>query len=266
MEEAFNFRTGEPRNNLVKSKVSGAIDGYIKGENISLENGVNGTDINVTNTNATDVGSNDVDGSAVNGKAVDGLGKTVPGVRSAQQGESILAESQKPYHPIRLFPLSVRQGKQLQKRVSDLAQYLKALDPTRECQILDDLSFTLCQRREHFPHRFACSASTLGELMEKLGQGTPTAQGYRAPKIGFVFTGQGAQWHGMGKELLVYEEFATSIQEAEDTLKQLGADWSLQGKKFSICITRLHLLCGLGDTLCSHKRMTPVLHLRNWQT
>ena len=43
-----------------------------------------------------------------------------------------------------------------------------------------------------------------------------------------VFTGQGAQWHAVGRELIMaYPPFKASLEEDEIYLKELGADWSL---------------------------------------
>lgn len=48
------------------------------------------------------------------------------------------------------------------------------------------------------------------------------------PRIGMVFTGQGAQWHAVGRELLhAYPFFETVLKDAERHLKSLGAGWSL---------------------------------------
>lgn len=48
-----------------------------------------------------------------------------------------------------------------------------------------------------------------------------------APVISFVFTGQGAQWSGMGRELLGYPVFRTSLEQATKYLQTLGCSWSL---------------------------------------
>ena len=51
-----------------------------------------------------------------------------------------------------------------------------------------------------------------------------------APRIGFVFNGQGAQWHAMGRELIAaYPVFGSAILRADQMLKEYGATWSLHG-------------------------------------
>lgn len=138
-------------------------------------------------------------------------------------------EDSTPQH--RFFPLSARQEKQLKRRISDLIGYIKSLNVSHDEQFLADLSYTLCNRREHFPYRFVCTASTKEELARKLEEATVTGRTVQQPTVGFVFTGQGTQWQGMGKDLLVYEEFASSIRDADAFLQKLGADWSLKGTR-----------------------------------
>lgn len=102
---------------------------------------------------------------------------------------------------------------------------------TDDTDIMDRLAFTLCQRRSVLDWREAVSASTPTELAEALSSSTseplrPSGQ----PSLGFVFTGQGAQWYAMGRELHSYPVFASSMQSADDWLREYGANWSLLGK------------------------------------
>ena len=53
----------------------------------------------------------------------------------------------------------------------------------------------------------------------------------KRPRLGFVFTGQGAQWHAMGRELIdQYPVFKATLIEVERQLKSFGASWSLLGE------------------------------------
>ena len=53
----------------------------------------------------------------------------------------------------------------------------------------------------------------------------------RTRGLAFVFTGQGAQWYAMGRELIaVYPAFGHSLETTDLCLRELGACWSLLGK------------------------------------
>ncbi|GME48826.1 uncharacterized protein K452DRAFT_352624 [Neofusicoccum parvum] len=53
------------------------------------------------------------------------------------------------------------------------------------------------------------------------------------PKVAFVFSGQGAQWNSMGKELCQYEVFQECLSRADQYLSSIGADWSVLEELFS---------------------------------
>lgn len=82
---------------------------------------------------------------------------------------------------------------------------------------LDDLAYTLANRREHLSHR---AFKVVG------GSEIPSSSGKMAPNqavnLVMVFTGQGAQWPRMGRELLLREDLVF-----QKTLKTL--DEHLQG-------------------------------------
>jgi Acyl transferase domain len=96
---------------------------------------------------------------------------------------------------------------------------------------MERLSYTLNCRRSILPWKSFCVASSINELCSNLeGHISKPTRSSVAPKLAFIFTGQGAQWYAMGRELLSHEIFRTSLKEADAYLKSLECPWSLFGK------------------------------------
>ena len=111
-------------------------------------------------------------------------------------------------------------------------QHLSALScrPAEQEQYFEDLCYTLSSRRSSLPWKTSLVCNSLHELhdkicVDKLG----LLRSRSALVISFVFTGQGAQWSGMGRELLSYHVFRTSLEQATNHLQGLGCGWSLIG-------------------------------------
>ncbi|KAK2612700.1 hypothetical protein QQS21_001317 [Conoideocrella luteorostrata] len=94
---------------------------------------------------------------------------------------------------------------------------------------LPDISYTLGCRRSHLPWRRTVLASTVEQLEAELdGNSRPSARVTSSQKLAMVFTGQGAQWYAMGRELLsTSNHFRTSIMSSDDILNKLGSEWCL---------------------------------------
>lgn len=115
----------------------------------------------------------------------------------------------------------------------EYAESLSQRNVSDEEAFLDNLAYTLCSRRSLLQWRSFLVANSLSDLVDKIVETKQKA--VRAPtsppNVAFVFTGQGAQWFAMGRELIKpYPAFRKCIEDADRFISKLGADWSLIGK------------------------------------
>ena len=105
---------------------------------------------------------------------------------------------------------------------------------------IHDLAYTLDSRRSNLPWQSCAvikSGTDVGALVSTVSSGT--SRKGQTPRIAFAFTGQGAQWYAMGRELFNYEIFGKIVDRAETYLKKLGCPWSVKGKFHMIIIALL---------------------------
>jgi acyl transferase domain-containing protein len=125
-----------------------------------------------------------------------------------------------------LFIFTAKTKDSLRANIKGLKDWV---DPRRDDINLRDLAYTLGSRRSLMTWRSTCVAYDVHDLassMENLA--ASRASMLRPPPVVFVFTGQGAQWFAMGRELLQMEgAFRDSIMKSEEVLKSLGLTWSL---------------------------------------
>ena len=140
----------------------------------------------------------------------------------------------------RLFILSAFDEVSGKAQARRLASYIRERRSVFNGELLDDLAFTLAKRRSILPYRAAVSASSVSQLIDVIGgEDVQYSKATKTPKVGYVFTGQGAQWHAMGRELIeAYPVFRRSLIMSGKYVKTLGAPWSLLGMK------HLRLFCG----------------------
>ncbi|KAF5970834.1 fumonisin cluster-polyketide synthase [Fusarium bulbicola] len=109
-----------------------------------------------------------------------------------------------------LYVLSAANSTSLRQSVMDYQEYLGShkADPV-------DVSYTLCNRREHLSHRtygVVTTESTNDTYIVPDFSPLSKTNNNTLPEINMIFTGQGAQWAGMGKELMdEYETFYNTI-------------------------------------------------------
>ncbi|KAJ5605451.1 hypothetical protein N7510_008232, partial [Penicillium lagena] len=130
----------------------------------------------------------------------------------------------------RIFMLSAFDEQSCLDQSQNLHMYLLKKQQASEHDFLEDLSFTLNERRSRFMWKTAVVADSIPSLIDALSSSTNPNSSIRTPTLGFVFTGQGAQWAGMGKELLdAYPVFKESIAKIDAYLRHIGAPFSARG-------------------------------------
>ncbi|KAI0891078.1 putative polyketide synthase [Annulohypoxylon nitens] len=87
------------------------------------------------------------------------------------------------------------------------------------------LAHTLAQRRTLHSWRIFAVATSISNLIEKLITSHTPIASLSNRSAAFIFTGQGAQWAGMGRELFSYTVFRDSIDEADSYLETIGCFW-----------------------------------------
>lgn len=130
----------------------------------------------------------------------------------------------------RLFLLSANDETAVRESMNKLGIFLEQHAELYQTTMPRNLAYTLCQRRSHLPWRVAIVSDMCSSLAIALN--SPDAVAMRAPskapKIAFIFTGQGAQWYAMGRELLEsHAVFRDSIMRSTEHLLMLGAEFSL---------------------------------------
>ena len=174
----------------------------------------------------------------------------------------------------RLYVFSA-QGKEGLKRVKlPFEEFLKAKsaelgDDSEESRAYQaDLAYTLSNRRSHLQWRTFGIASSLDQLSQILGNPELDAVVHRAtkqPRIGFIFTGQGAQWPKMGLDLMSYTCFHESIEAADQYLRaNCGCPWSAKEElEKGNSTSQLHL-ASHSQTLCTVLQVAVVDLVKTW--
>ena len=103
----------------------------------------------------------------------------------------------------RIFVLSAADKDSVKEQASQLAAYLKGHLQPLPHTLLRDLAFTLIARRSLFEWRMAFTSSSAIELAKSLDRAKiQPILVIKESRLGFALSGQGSQWHAMGRELI----------------------------------------------------------------
>lgn len=131
----------------------------------------------------------------------------------------------------KIITLSGHDENAVKEQVKKLGFYLEQHPAVFQESVFNDLAYTLAQRRTVFPWRLAIAGCSTIEIGQQLSAEPKPSRAQGVPTIGFVFTGQGAQWFAMGKELIPsYPVFRRTMEAVDNCLSRLGANFSIIGK------------------------------------
>lgn len=130
----------------------------------------------------------------------------------------------------RLYVLSANDEPSIRAMMQNLSVFLEQHPEVFQKHLMRNLAYTLCRRRSQLSWRIGAVAASGSKLVEFLNssEAKPVRASSHPLKIAFVYTGQGAQWYAMGRELMgSYPVFSKTMHAADLCLKDLGADFSL---------------------------------------
>jgi acyl transferase domain-containing protein/NADPH:quinone reductase-like Zn-dependent oxidoreductase/SAM-dependent methyltransferase len=224
---------GVVTNGVIVNGTNGYANGNLNGE-------INGTNSHLNGSSKLALPSNGVNTNGLAAHQTDGHLKEDQKSRLVSNGvatNGIIGSLRKDLptsHDVAILVLSGRDEQACRRMVSNLKDSLELKRGTKleTREFIESLVYTLAQRRSLFPwiatHPVPVSQGLDGILQALDSPKFKPSRTSRLPKIGMVFTGQGAQWNAMGRELMkAYPVFKKSIEEAEEYLRHLGADWSL---------------------------------------
>lgn len=141
----------------------------------------------------------------------------------------------------RLLVFSANSERSLQKMISNYKEFVD-----HESFCLSNLAYTLSVKRHHWNVRSFCVSN--GKTFQAVpGVGLPKFKG-----LLYIFTGQGAQWQGMGRELL--QDFSTFREDIRKMDMWLTGSahpptWKIEGK-----LILFRFLCMVQYKLCTNLR------------
>ncbi|KAI9752218.1 MAG: Type I Iterative PKS [Chaenotheca gracillima] len=150
---------------------------------------------------------------------------------------------------------------------TSLKANINALSGVIDQHSLADVAYTLAARRSKLAYRtFRIAdkddiAKGLQDDVQKVTSSPP-----EAPRLGFIFTGQGAQWPAMGAALFEYHVFRSTIDHLDDVLETFpeAPSWTIGDILAGHCDADLVQTPAVSQTVCTAVQIGLVDLLASW--
>ena len=131
-------------------------------------------------------------------------------------------------HRNKLFVFSAHDQNGIQRISSSFSDFLRAASKRGlpNPMYFDDLAHTLISRRTHFDFRCYAVSSSVKALADRVGTLPKITRVSQHDNVILVFTGQGAQWPAMGRQLLRNPVFKKSMLDSQSFLESFGCTWN----------------------------------------
>ncbi|KAF2667284.1 polyketide synthase [Microthyrium microscopicum] len=130
---------------------------------------------------------------------------------------------------------------------------------------LEDLAFTYNSRRSVMQWRTCTVAYNTADLAENFSSIQAPVRKTASPGLIFCFTGQGAQWYAMGRELMIYDVYRSSVETAASYLSStLGCSWSVMTELFADEMKSNINMAQYSQPLCTIVQVALVDLLQHW--
>jgi acyl transferase domain-containing protein len=162
-----------------------------------------------------------------------------------------------------LFVLSANDEVALGRTREQLVAFLESADASTTR--IQDLAYTLGQRRSLLSWRSAIIASDLDDLaIQTASPRVVQRRVTRQPRVAFAFTGQGAQYFGVSRELLQYPIFSATLEMASACVESFGANFSLHEELYANENTSRINDADVSQPASTTIQIALVDHLRSW--
>ena len=233
-----------------RMKESNGINGHVT-------NGSNGHTRNHTNRHAMN-GANGHSSNGTSRHGADGF-KHQPQHYPVIEAPNMTRKADASTHQHVVLPFSAHNQASLKANINALSRVIHK-------HSLAEVAYTLAAKRSRFIQRAFCIVDKDQNVQAALGQDAKNFSSPQPIRVGFAFTGQGAQWHAMGAELFEYAVFRDTISYLDRILDMFPhpVSWTIADVLSGECEKELIQTPAVSQTACTALQTGLVDLLASW--